>query len=67
MNDMKQKFADKKWMAENYRADMSYADFRIAVAARGQMLADLSHGDDNAYEGVKKPSRAEVRQRRAKK
>ena len=67
MNDMKQKFADKKYMAEHYRADMSYGDFRIAVAARGQMLADIAVGKSMAYEGVKKPSRAEVRQRWGKK
>lgn len=58
MNDMKQKFADKKYMAEYYRADMSYADFRIAVAARGQMLADIAVGKDKAYEGTKKQSRS---------
>lgn len=67
MNADREKFNNKKYMAEYYRADMTWAEFRAAQAARGQMLADLSHGDDNAYVGKDKPSRAEVRQRRGKK
>lgn len=67
MNDQREKFQDKKWMAENFRADMTFAEFRAAQTARGQMLADLSHGKSGAYIGKAKPSRAEVRQRRGKK
>lgn len=65
--NLREQFADKKWMAQNYSASMSFNDFRIAVGARGQMLADLASGDDNAYIGKPKPSRAEARQRRGNK
>ena len=42
MNPLREKFNDKKYMAEYFRADMSWKEFLQAHAARGEMLAHLS-------------------------
>lgn len=42
MDKLREKFNDKKYMAEYYRVDMSWEDFRKAHAARSEMLGHLS-------------------------
>ena len=61
MNELRERFNNKKYMAENFRADMSRPDFLRAANARGEMLAELSHGKKNAYTGRQHNGRKNVR------
>lgn len=67
MNPLREQFNNKKFMAENFRADMTFQDFTKAVNARSEMIGNLAFGKKNAHVGKSKPSRAEVRARRGNK